>query len=98
MIKFIIKKAIKNYTNTADPKIRTAYGKLAGIIGILTNSILAVSKFIVGLITGSLAISADGFNNLSDASSSIMTLIGFKLALSSIRASEAKCRFRSLRK
>ncbi len=80
MIKFIIKKAIKNYTNTADPKIRTAYGKLAGIIGILTNSILAVSKFIVGLITGSLAISADGFNNLSDASSSIMTLIGFKLA------------------
>ena len=61
-------------------KKRSAYGKLCGIVGIVLNIILFAGKFFAGIISNSIAITADAFNNLSDAGSSVVTLIGFKLA------------------
>ncbi len=63
-----------------DTSVRTAYGKLSGWVGIICNILLCVGKFIVGFISGSVSIAADAANNLSDASSSIISLLGFKLA------------------
>jgi len=77
---FLVKMFIKNSDDIKNPKVRNAYGSLAGIVGIVINVILFSIKFIVGLAVGSVAISADGFNNLSDAGSSIITIVGFKLA------------------
>ncbi len=68
---------VENYS--ADKK-RSAYGKLCGIVGIFLNILLFIGKFIAGAISNSIAITADAFNNLSDAGSSLVTLIGFKLA------------------
>ena len=68
---------IESYT--ADKK-RSAYGKLCGIVGIFLNILLFAGKFLAGVLSNSIAITADAFNNLSDAGSSLMTLIGFKLA------------------
>lgn len=68
---------IENYA--ADKK-RSAYGKLCGIVGIFLNILLFLGKFIAGMISNSIAITADAFNNLSDAGSSLVTLIGFKLS------------------
>ena len=61
-------------------KKRTSIGKISGIVGIFCNFILAGSKIIIGNLAGSMSIAADGLNNLSDAASSIVTLIGFKIA------------------
>ncbi|MBP1925788.1 cation diffusion facilitator family transporter [Sedimentibacter acidaminivorans] len=80
MTNFIIKKFIKDYENTKDSSVREAYGKLGSIIGIISNVFLCVSKISVGLIFKSISITADGVNNLSDAGSSVITLIGFKMA------------------
>ena len=80
MNNFIIKHFIKDYENVKDKKVRDSYGKCAGIVGILTNLILCGFKVLVGIFTASIAIIADGINNLADASSSIITLIGFKMA------------------
>ena len=77
---FLFKKFIKNYEDVKDPKVRDSYGKLAGIVGILSNLLLCVMKMLVGFISGSIAIVADAVNNLADASSSVITLAGFKLA------------------
>ncbi|MDU5110366.1 MAG: cation diffusion facilitator family transporter, partial [Clostridium sp.] len=62
------------------PKVRNNYGNLGGIVGIIINFILFLIKFFVGMFVGSIAISADAFNNLSDAGSSVITIIGFKMA------------------
>lgn len=80
MTEFLIKRCIKNSENVTDPAVREAYGRLSGIVGIITNILLAASKVIIGLLFSSIAIVADGINNLSDAGSSIVALIGFKLA------------------
>lgn len=77
---FLIKLCVKDYQNTDDPAVRERYGKFAGVVGILSNLILCTMKIVIGLISSSIAIVADGINNLADASSSIITLIGFKLA------------------
>ena len=77
---FLFRKFIKNYDQVADPAVRDAYGKLAGIVGILSNSLLCVMKMLIGFLSGSIAIVADAVNNLADASSSLITLVGFKLA------------------
>lgn len=77
---FLFRKFIKNYEQVADPAVRDAYGKLAGIVGILSNSLLCVMKMLIGFLSGSIAIVADAVNNLADASSSLITLVGFKLA------------------
>lgn len=68
-----------NPTNYSDPKVRKLYGVLAGIVGIALNVILAAGKFVAGLLSNSISIIADAFNNLSDAGSSIISLMGFHL-------------------
>lgn len=80
MRKFLIRTFIKDHEKTKDPKVRENYGKLAGLVGIVTNLFLCVSKISVGLVVNSIAIIADGVNNLTDMASSAITLIGFKLA------------------
>ncbi len=71
---------IKDYKNTSDATVRRAYGELASILGIVLNIFLFIGKYMAGFISGSIAIMADAFNNLTDAGSSIITLIGFKYA------------------
>lgn len=77
---FLVSKYIKDYKNTKDEKVRTAYAYLGGIIGIIVNVILFTIKLSVGIISKSIAVTADAFNNLSDAASSVITIVGFKLA------------------
>lgn len=80
MMKLLIKSFIKDYKNTDDPNVRGKYGILAGTVGIVLNMLLFAGKYFAGILSGSIAITADAFNNLSDAGSSIVTLAGFKLA------------------
>ena len=80
MIKLLAKIFIKDSQNTADSKVRVAYGYLCGAVGIALNLLLFAGKIIAGTISGSVAVTADAFNNLSDAGSSIISLIGFRLA------------------
>lgn len=77
---FIVSKLVKNHNNIEDYKIRQSYGFAGGIVGIISNLLLFIIKFFIGFITKSIAIMADAFNNLSDASSSVITIIGFKLS------------------
>lgn len=71
---------IKNYRDVENPAVRNAYGKLSGIVGIFCNLLLFAGKVTIGLLSGSVSIQADAFNNLSDASSSVISLLGFKMA------------------
>lgn len=71
---------IKNYKNTNDNKVRNSYGKVAGIFGIITNTILAIIKLIIGIISNSISIMVDAVNSLFDMASSILTIVGFKLS------------------
>lgn len=79
-MKLFRKAFIKDYENVTDPKVRNRYGICAGIIGIISNAILFVIKIVAGIIGGSITIIADAINNLSDAGSSVVTLVGFKLS------------------
>ncbi len=80
MSEFLVKKLIKNYTKTDQVSVRTAYGVLASVVGILCNLLLFGVKLAIGIIINSISIQADAVNNLSDAGSSIVSLIGVKLA------------------
>lgn len=80
MTEFLVKKFIKNYDQTEQPEIRTAYGLLAGVVGICCNLLLFAVKTAIGFITGSISVMADAFNNLSDAASSIVGFVGVKMA------------------
>lgn len=80
MIKLLAKIFIKNSENYTDQKVRSAYGYLCGAVGIVINVLLFGGKFLAGTISGSVAVTADAFNNLSDAGSSAISLIGFRLA------------------
>lgn len=71
---------IKNRINRKDPAVRQAYGILCGAVGIFLNLCLFTGKFVAGTVSNSIAITADAFNNLSDAGSSVITLIGFRMA------------------
>lgn len=71
---------IKNKDDVKNPQVRQKYGMLCGIVGILLNILLFVGKFIAGTISRSISITADAFNNLSDAGSSVITLIGFRMS------------------
>ncbi len=71
---------IKDYKNTSDPSVRNRYGVVSGTFGIATNILLFGIKLIIGLISNSITIIADAINNLSDAGSSVMTIIGFKIS------------------
>jgi cation diffusion facilitator family transporter len=76
----LIKKFVKNYDNIKNEKVRTMYGFVVGVIGIFINLLLFITKLSVGIITHSIAATADAFNNLSDSGSSLITIIGFKLS------------------
>ncbi len=76
----IVNKFIKDNSNIKDDKVRNSYGVFGGIIGILINVLLFIIKLSVGLLVSSIAIMADAFNNLSDAASSLITILGFKLS------------------
>ena len=80
MTELLLRLFVKDYHNTEQPSVRASIGKLAGVVGIVCNSLLFVFKLVAGLIAGSVSIIADALNNLSDASSSLVTLMGFKLA------------------
>ena len=80
MVTLLSKIFIKNREDTGSPSVRQAYGILCGALGIALNLVLFLGKFSAGLISGSIAITADAFNNLSDAGSSVITLIGFRIA------------------
>ena len=82
MSKLLLKMFVKDYENIKDFQVRQKYGFLSSIVGIIVNILLFSLKCIAGLITGAISIFADAFNNLSDAGSSIVNLIGFKIALS----------------
>lgn len=76
----LIKTFIRDYENTSNIKVREAYGTLGSITGIIVNLILALSKYFAGILSGSISVTADAINNLSDAGSSIISLIGVKLS------------------
>lgn len=80
MVTLLVNLFIKNRDNTSDPSVRTAYGTLCSIVGIFLNVFLFAGKLLCGIISGSIAITADSFNNLADAASSVVTLLGFRLA------------------
>lgn len=80
MVGFLARIFIKDRENTESPAVRLAYGMLCGAVGIVLNLVLFAAKLLAGAVSGSIAVTADAFNNLSDAASSVITLVGFKLA------------------
>lgn len=76
----LVKLFIRDSENVKDIRVRTAYGTLGSVTGIVVNLILAVAKYIAGVISGSISVTADAINNLSDAGSSIVSLFGVKLS------------------
>lgn len=80
MVKLLSKLFIKNPTEYADPLVRKAYGTLCSLLGIFLNVLLFAGKYAAGAISGSIAITADAFNNLSDAGASAISLLGFRLS------------------
>ena len=80
MTELLLRLFIKDRQHTEDPDTRAGIGKLAGITGIVCNLLLFAGKLIMGLISGALSVVADAINNLTDASSSVVTLLGFRMA------------------
>ena len=80
MISLLSRLFIENHKDYENPRVRQAYGTLCGAVGICLNILLFIGKYFAGTISGSIAIVADSFNNLSDAGSSLITLLGFRLA------------------
>lgn len=80
MVDFLRRKFIKNYEDVTNQKVRDAHGKLACVGGIISNLVLFIMKFTIGLLTGSVSIVGDSVNNVSDMGSSVVTLIGFKMS------------------
>ena len=80
MMAQLIKLYFRNKTNTSDAATKRAYASLSSIAGIILNLLLCTAKIVTGFFSHSVAISADGFNNLSDAGISLMTLLGFQIA------------------
>ncbi len=76
----LICRFVRDADNIHDPRVRGAYGKLAGTAGIAANVLLFLGKLLAGALSGSVAVIADAFNNLSDAGSSVVTLVGFRLS------------------
>ena len=80
MTKLLIKLFVKDYANTENKQVRQNFGTMTSIVGIIVNILLFAGKFAVGMLFGSVAISADAMNNLSDAGSSLISLISFKIS------------------
>ena len=80
MTNLLLRLFVKDADNTDSPKVRAAIGTLSGLVGIVCNLLLFAGKLLAGTLSGSVSITADAVNNLSDASSSLVTLLGFKMA------------------
>ncbi len=80
MIELLARLFIRNSRHTDDPRVRTAYGMLCSAVAITLNILLAAAKFVVGTLAGSVSITADAMNNLSDVGSGALTLVGFRLS------------------
>ena len=80
MVNLITKLFIKNSDAVSNPDVRTAYGNMSGAVGIFLNLCLFSAKLVSGILTASISVIADAFNNLSDAGSSLVTFLGFRLA------------------
>lgn len=80
MTELLLRHFVRDYQDTQSPEVRERYGTLSGTTGIVLNILLCAGKFIAGLLTGAVSVTADAFNNLSDAASSLVTLVGFRLA------------------
>lgn len=80
MLEGFLRKCIPDYQQTGDPAVRERYGVLSGVVGIALNLLLFAGKLLAGVLTGAISVTADAFNNLSDAGSSVVTLVGFRLA------------------
>ena len=80
MTEFLIRHFVKDYEEVEKVSVRTAYGMLSGIVGIFCNVILFLTKLIVGLVLNSVSVTADAFNNLSDAGSSVISFVGVRMA------------------
>ncbi len=80
MTDFLVKKFVKNYDKTDEVRVRESYGLLSSFVGIACNVVLFVVKFIVGTVANSISIISDGFNNLSDCASCVVTIFGYKMA------------------
>ena len=80
MTNLLLRIFVKDYENTASAQVRAAMGTLSGFVGIGCNFLLFMGKLLIGTLAGSVSITADALNNLSDASGSIVTLLGFKMA------------------
>lgn len=80
MTEILLRLFVKDHRNTADPAVHSAVGKLAGVTGIVCNFLLFAVKLLAGILSGAVSVLADALNNLSDAASSVVTLLGFRLA------------------
>ena len=80
MTKLLLKLFVRDHRNTENPAVRSAIGSLAGTAGLVCNCLLALGKLLAGILAGSVAVIADGLNNLTDGASSVVTLVGFRLA------------------
>jgi cation diffusion facilitator family transporter len=80
MTEWLLRHFVKDHENIQDDAVRSACGRLAGLVGIVCNLLLVAGKLTVGSVSGSVSIIADGLNNLSDAASSVIALVGFKVA------------------
>jgi len=80
MTDFLLRLFVKDYKDPNDPHVRSAIGRLSGTVGICCNLLLFLGKLLAGTLSGSVSITADALNNLSDASGAIVTLIGFRVA------------------
>ena len=80
MTEFLVRRFVKNHNEIEKMAVRTAYGVLASVVGIVCNVFLFLVKFAIGSIMNSISIIADGFNNLSDAGSSVISFVGVKMA------------------
>lgn len=80
MTSLLLRLFVKDWENTGSTAVRSRYGKFSGIVGIVCNVFLCIAKFLIGMLSGAVSIAADAVNNLSDAASSVVTLLGFKLS------------------
>ena len=80
MTQLLIRMFVRDYQNIGDPAVRASYGRLAGLVGIICNLLLGGGKVLAGALFSSISVLADGINNLSDATSSVVTLVCFKLS------------------
>lgn len=76
----LVKKFVRDYDDIDNPAVRESYGMLSSIVGIVCNVMLCVSKFVIGTLANSISIVSDGFNNLSDCASCVVTMFGYKMA------------------